>query len=201
MIYLVGLNYNRVKLDKVPGIKEDLREVVLSCTQDAFFARNRYANFGDLGSAVKDLVDECQRDQKLNEKINSIEDMQKFMERYPAIRSRAINVSKHVAIMGELSRLTDVCRLLEISQLEQDMACSADHSSHKKMLIDFLLQPKVQISDKLRLAIIYLIKYESYGEIAEFKSRLAEVGVPSSDLVKLQAVINYAGENHRAPGT
>jgi hypothetical protein len=36
----------------------------------------RYANFGDLGTAVKSLMDEYQRLSKLNENIQSIEDMQ-----------------------------------------------------------------------------------------------------------------------------
>ena len=197
---LLGLNYNRVVLKSVPGVKKELEEVVLSCTQDAFFAKNRYANFGDLGTAVKELLDEYQKDSKLNEKITSIEDMQKFMERFPAFRSRGINVSKHVAIMGELARLTDVYKLLDISQLEQDMACSTDHSAHKKMLLDFLAQGKIQKSDKLRLSIIYLLKYESYGEVHELKARLGEIGIADSELAKLSAILNYAGENQRASG-
>lgn len=31
-------------------------QVVLSCTQDDFFAKNRNANFGDLGVAVKGML-------------------------------------------------------------------------------------------------------------------------------------------------
>lgn len=56
-------------------------KVVLSCTQDDFFARNRFSNFGDLGVAVKNLMDDYQRATRLNENINSIEDMQAFLER------------------------------------------------------------------------------------------------------------------------
>lgn len=57
-------------------------QVVLSCTQDDFFARNRFSNFGDLGVAVKTLMDDYQKATRLNENINSIEDMQAFLERY-----------------------------------------------------------------------------------------------------------------------
>lgn len=56
--------------------------MVLSCTQDDFFARNRFSNFGDLGVAVKTLMDDYQKATRLNENINSIEDMQAFLERY-----------------------------------------------------------------------------------------------------------------------
>lgn len=57
-------------------------QVVLSSTQDDFFARNRFSNFGDLGVAVKTLMDDYQKATQLNENINSIEDMQAFLERY-----------------------------------------------------------------------------------------------------------------------
>jgi vacuolar protein sorting-associated protein 45 len=53
----------------------------------------RYANFGDLGAAVKGLMDEYQRATKLNENIQSIEDMQAFLERFPAFKSQSLNVS------------------------------------------------------------------------------------------------------------
>lgn len=55
--------------------------MVLSCTQDEFFSRNRFSNFGDLGVAVKGLMDDYQKATRLNENINSIEDMQAFLER------------------------------------------------------------------------------------------------------------------------
>ena len=63
-------------------------QVVLSCTQDDFFARNRFSNFGDLGVAVKTLMDDYQKATRLNENINSIEDMQAFLERCVLCRIR-----------------------------------------------------------------------------------------------------------------
>lgn len=73
---LLGLNNNRVVLRGAPGITKDLEEVVISATQDPFFAQHRLANFGDLGSAVKELLDEYQKNAKMNENISSVEDMQ-----------------------------------------------------------------------------------------------------------------------------
>ncbi|KAH8064424.1 hypothetical protein JL722_1294 [Aureococcus anophagefferens] len=126
---LLGLNSNRVKLKGAPGVKDkDLEEVVRSATDDAFYAENKFANFGDLGMAVKDLLDDYQRQTKMNENISSIEDMQSFMERYPA-RSKSLNATKHAALIGELSRLVDVYKLMDVSQLEQDVACNDDKSA------------------------------------------------------------------------
>lgn len=59
-----------------------INQVVLSVTQDDFFARHRNANFGDLGVAVKGLLDEYQAQARLNENIQSIDDMHKFLDRY-----------------------------------------------------------------------------------------------------------------------
>ena len=198
---LLRINNNRVSLAGAPGVREDLKEVVLSITSDDFFARNRYANFGDLGTAVKQLLDEYQSKAKMNDNISSIEDMQKFMERYPAFRSQSINVSKHVAIMSELARLTDKYQLLEISKLEQDISCNSDHAAHKTELLETFLNPKIEGADKIRLALIYLIKYESYNELTEIKSALLRVpGITSEKTSILDAMLEYAGDTKRASG-
>jgi len=197
---LLGLNNNRVLLKGVPNIAKDLEEVVLSCTQDDFFAKHRNSNFGDLGTAVKSLLDEYQHTAKMNDNINSIEDMQKFMLRYPEFRSKSINVSKHVAIMSELARLTDVCQLLDISELEQEISCDNDHNAHKKLLLDRINNNKVQNADKLRLSILFIIKYESYNEIGFIKLKLSEKGINSQQLAILDAILEYASENKRTPG-
>lgn len=197
---LLGLNNNRVILRNAPNISPELEEVVLSATQDDFFRRHRYANFGDLGVAVKQLLDEYQKASKKNENINSIEDMQSFLERYPDFRSKSINVSKHVAVISELSRLTDVCQLLDISEIEQEIACSNDRSTHKQDVLMRIRSPKVKNPDKIRLAILYLLRYESYDDAREIKGALAEKGVSAAQLGLLDAVLDYAGENKRAPG-
>jgi vacuolar protein sorting-associated protein 45 len=197
---LLGLHNNRVVLRGAPGVRKDVEEVVISSTVDPFFAKHRFDNFGDLGAAVKQLLDDYQRSAKMNENISSIEDMQNFMERYPAFRSQANIVTKHVAIIGELSRLTDVCHLLDISQLEQDIACSNDHGNHKRELFEKFASPSIQSADKLRLALLYIIRYESYNESAELKNALMDLGVKPNDVALLDAMVQYAGEARRAPG-
>jgi hypothetical protein len=43
-----------------PQVKKDFQEIVMAAWQDPFYQRNMYANFGDIGVAVKQLVDEFQ---------------------------------------------------------------------------------------------------------------------------------------------
>lgn len=73
--------------------------MVLSCTQDEFFARNRFSNFGDLGVAVKGLMDDYQKATRLNENINSIEDMQAFLERYVSSNALLLPEERRVSSM------------------------------------------------------------------------------------------------------
>ena len=110
----------------------NLDEVVLSAAADPFYAQHQHANFGDLGTAVKQLLDDYQRQTKLNENIKSIDDMQSFLERYPAFRSKSLNVSKHVALISELSRLVETHSLMDVSQLEQELACHDDGASQRR---------------------------------------------------------------------
>lgn len=97
--------------------------MVLSCTCTAHKKgpSDIHTNFfaGDLGVAIKSMVDEFQAASKSNQNIQSIADMQRFIENYPEFRAKSGNVSKHVTIMGELGRLIDERHLMQVSQVEQ----------------------------------------------------------------------------------
>ena len=55
-----------------------------------------------------------------------------------ACRQLAGNVSKHVAMMSELSRLVDSRRLMDVSELEQEMVCGLDHGSAIDRVMKFM---------------------------------------------------------------
>jgi len=57
--------------------------------------------------------------------IGSITDMKKFVEDYPEFKKLGGNVSKHVALVGELSRLVGRDKLLEVGEVEQGLATSS----------------------------------------------------------------------------
>lgn len=65
------------------------------------------------------MVDDFQSASKSNQNIQSIADMQRFIENYPEFRAKSGNVSKHVTLMGEMGRLIDERHLLQVSQVEQ----------------------------------------------------------------------------------
>ncbi len=89
---------------------------------------------GDLGVAIKGMVDEFQSASKSNQNIQSIADMQRFIENYPEFRAKSGNVSKHVTLMGEMGRIIDERRLMQVSQVEQVRRGSSACSSRPRLL-------------------------------------------------------------------
>lgn len=60
--------------------------------------------------------------------------LQAFVENYPQFKKMSGTVSKHVTVVGELSRLVAERNLLEVSEVEQELACQNDHSSALQVL-------------------------------------------------------------------
>ncbi|XP_048086392.1 LOW QUALITY PROTEIN: vacuolar protein sorting-associated protein 45 [Alosa alosa] len=132
---LLGLNNNRIDLSRVPGISKDLREVVLSAENDEFYANNLYLNFGEIGTNIKNLMEDFQKKKpKGQQKLESITDMKAFVENYPQFKKMSGTVSKHVTVVGELSRLVSDRCLMEVSEVEQELACQNDHSNAQQMV-------------------------------------------------------------------
>lgn len=199
---LLGLNNHRVLLKGAPNVSKDLEEVVLSSTQDDFFKENRHRNFGELGEAIQKMLKDYQKHtaQHSVENLNTIEEMQAFMDKFPELRSRSHTVSKHVAIMGELARLVEVCSLMDVSQFEQQLACSDDHTTHWRELLEKLQSHTIKIADKLRLGLLFALRYEVSGNLHMVQQAMSKGGVPA-DLVNLVPVmLRYGGAKSRGPG-
>ena len=92
-----------------------------------------YLNFGDLGGNIKEYVEQYQSKTKNNTNIESIADMKRFVEEYPEFRKLSSNVTKHVTLVGELSRKVGEENLLDVSELEQSLACNDNHSNDLKV--------------------------------------------------------------------
>lgn len=199
---LLGLNNNRVVLKGSPNVTKDLEEVVLSAQQDEFFGRHKYSNFGELGEAIQKLLKDYQQQTQTHNisKLNTIEDMQNFMEKFPELRTQSHVVSKHVAIMGELARLVDVCSLMDVSQFEQMLACVEDQSIHLRELIDKLSNSNVKIPDKLRLSLLYALRYENSANLDRIKTEMKKGCVPDDMVELMYALLRYAGSKVRGPG-
>ncbi len=138
------------------------REVVLSPVDDTFFRDNLYSNFGDLAMSIKTMLDDYTRTHRgVAENVSSIEDMQKFVDKYPELKSKGLAVGKHVALMTEMSAAVDNKNLMELSALEQDVSSGADSPSDQlRDICQALSEPKIDPFDALRLVMLYALRYE-----------------------------------------
>ncbi|KAG1342821.1 putative Vacuolar protein sorting-associated protein 45 [Cocos nucifera] len=136
---LIGIQDNKVDLRNIGKVPQDQQEVVLSSEQDAFFKANMYENFGDLGMNIKRMVDEFQQIAKSNQNIQTIEDMAKFVDNYPEYRKMQGNVSKHVTMVTEMSRIVEERKLMLVSETEQELACNGGQVAAFE-LVQFLLK-------------------------------------------------------------
>ena len=154
---LIGISNNRVDLRGRPGIPKDLEQVVLSSEQDKFFANNIYSNYGDLAEEVKAMMDDFQAKTKSSKDISSIADMQSFVESYPEFRKFSGDVTKHVTLLGEINRLVSEQSLMEVSQVEQELACNEHHSRAVSDVEELLRKPSIAIANKVRPVLLYAL--------------------------------------------
>lgn len=175
------------------------QEIVLSGDQDPFFSANLYDNFGDLGASIKKYVLEYQSRTASNATIDTVADMKRFVEEYPEFRKLGGNVSKHVALLGELSRRVEKDSLLEVSELEQSLASVESHASDLKAIQTMIESPKCSADAKIRLAILYALRYQKLpgNQIQKLVQDLLKAGVPESRAALVFVMLNIAGAEQR----
>ncbi|KAJ8383380.1 hypothetical protein AAFF_G00220800 [Aldrovandia affinis] len=197
---LLGLNNNRIDLSRVPGISKDLREVVLSAENDEFYANNLYLNFGEIGTNIKNLMEDFQKKKpKAQQKLESISDMKAFVDNYPQFKKMSGTVSKHVTVVGELSRLVSDRQLMEVSEVEQELASQNDHSSANQNVRRLLQNPKVSELDAVRLVMLYALRYEKHSSsnLPGLMEDLNRKGVSERHRKMVQSMVEYGGKRVR----
>ncbi|KAG0495414.1 hypothetical protein HPP92_000105 [Vanilla planifolia] len=162
---LIGIQDNKVDLRNIASVHKDQQEVVLSSEQDTFFKANMYENFGDLGMNIKQMVDDFQQIAKSNQNIQTIEDMAKFVNNYPEYRKMHGNVSKHVTMVTEMSRIVEERKLMLVSQTEQDLACNGGQAAAFEAVNNLLSNESISDADCLRVVMLYALRYEKESPV------------------------------------
>ncbi|RAL43007.1 hypothetical protein DM860_009789 [Cuscuta australis] len=162
---LIGIQDNKVDLTSIGNFPKDQQEVVLSSEQDTFFKANMHENFGDIGMNIKQMVDDFQQVSKSNQNIQTIEDMVKFVDNYPEYRKMHGNVSKHVTLVTEMSKIVEERKLMLVSQTEQELACNGGQVAAFEAVTNLLNNESVSDIDRLRLVMLYALRYEKESPV------------------------------------
>nr|GAT60168.1 predicted protein [Mycena chlorophos] len=196
---LLGIQNGRVDLSMVPDIRPELKEITLTPSTDPFFQAHYLETFGDLGTSLKEYVQTYQTRSlaQAPSSINSISDMKRFVEEYPEFRKLGGNVSKHVALVGELSRLVDRDKLLEMGEVEQGLATSS--GAELRAVQAFIANPSIPAWGKLRLVILYALRYQKTqtNNIAALINLLLSNGISREDARLVYVFLNIAGADQR----
>ena len=107
--------------------------------------------------------------------------MKRFVEEYPEFRKLGGNVSKHVAIVGELSRLVGHDKLLDIGEVEQGLATGS--GADLRSVQALITNPAIQPWNKLRLVMLYALRYQKSQaqNVASLINLMLENGVSRED--------------------
>lgn len=162
----------------------------------SFYLQNIYSNFGEIGQTIKTQMDEFQTRAKSQKQIESIADMKNFVESYPQFKKMSGAITKHIVVIGELSAQVARKNLLTLSELEQEIACRADHSSQLQRIRKLIADPKIDVDDALRLVLLYALRYEKHSNcdtvalLNTLKQRDAAVHI-------VPRLVEYAGQHAR----
>ncbi|XP_027339269.1 vacuolar protein sorting-associated protein 45 homolog isoform X2 [Abrus precatorius] len=202
---LIGIQDNKVDLKAIGKFPKDQEEVVLSSEQDSFFKANMYENFGDIGMNIKRMVDEFQQVAKSNQNIQTIEDMAKFVDNYPEYRKMHGNVTKHVTLVTEMSKIVGERKLMLVSQTEQELACNGGQGAAFEAVTNLLNNESISDVDQLRLVMLYALRYEKDSPVqlmqlfnklasrsAKYKPGQAGVDKRTGDLFGNRDLMNIA---------
>ena len=109
-------------------------------------------------------------------------------------------MSKHVALISELSRLVETHSLMDVSQLEQELACHDDGTTQRREVLARIGDGRIGGEDKLRLALLYALRYEQTGNVEGLKLALAEHRVAPDRVSLVDALLRYGGRSTRTAG-
>ncbi len=89
--------------------------------------------------------------------------------------------------------------LMEMSAREQELACKDNHAAHLKMMEEVADAPGILPLDKVRLAILYALRYEDHKQedLKRVVRLLAEGGVSAEDVALVAAAVTYGGKKSR----
>lgn len=170
-------------LEEKEGAQHKGSDYVLSIESDSFYRDNVDSTFGDLGENVRRLVQDFQeRTLQHQSQLDSIPSMKRFIEEYPEYQQMSTYVSKHVSLVGEISKRVERMHLLEISELEQRISKEEASSVLLGQVQSFLERVDILHIFKVRIAMLYSLRFSKAPTFDVFLAALPRLGLAGEEL-------------------
>lgn len=175
---------NRISLVDVPTRQtKDPKEMIISMESDMFFEENYYKNYGELGSTLKSSVENLKNETQSKHKVETMEDMKRFIDEYPETKRYASNLHSHVFLMSEITRIVTDYNLFALSECEQELACNLSTNSEViKKIKQLVSATSVRPMDAIRLVSLFTVcKPEKSSAISDLIRMLKSRGDVSAE--------------------
>lgn len=188
---LMGIESNRVDLTKVV-VRENNEdhEIVLNTQEDPFWKANLFTSWGDLSDNIREYLSGFQRERNSRQLQGSLEDMKKFIQKFPDLRKMGAIVEKHIELIHILADKVKSGDLLGVSELEQELACAENKAEHLK-LVTQMIKDRGFSFETLKLACLFALRYEDSATRVEVKDAEQEQLINN--------LLAYAGKIGRGP--
>jgi vacuolar protein sorting-associated protein 45 len=169
----IGISNNSVLLDSTGNPKA--KPLVFSRqTEDTFIEKNWNKNFGEFTTNLTTELENMCKEKHMAVKLDSLEDMQRAMEKLPDLSKDAEKLKKHSDIIRFLTDQVSKNDIYSVSQLQQDIITENNKQQQLKDLLQIFLKKEVRSIDKLKLAMIYCLKYPDDPERVNGIQRAAQ---------------------------
>lgn len=191
----ITIKLNIAKLTADSGVEN----IILSDTQDKFFKESMFLNYGDLTENFQRHVENYKKQTKQssleNLKIQNLNELKKILTRFPEFKKLLNIILKHLNLITELDKQISEQDLWNTGELQQLIICGLDTQLNLSLkLVETLENPKIPLDGKLRLVLIYSIKFPLTNEIPMYIAKLNNPGYtsPAPTLSQLQLVKKFS---------
>jgi vacuolar protein sorting-associated protein 45 len=141
-------------------------KILLDSSNDSFYDSNKFKNFGEFAESLSKLLAQNSTTRKEMASTKTISELQNALNNLESVQSEGQMVTKHSKIVNKIITYTKNWNLYDISFMQQEV-CSGSVINKSKMFKDLcamLTEPAIHDNEKLKLAMLYCLRYETDKE-------------------------------------
>jgi vacuolar protein sorting-associated protein 45 len=195
---ILGIKNNVIELKKGSDVKDKPEKYVISDVEsiDKFYSKYKFADYGEVATAVQQEADKLKSDNDMLNKESSIEELRKIIDQLPEKKKESMAITKHYKLFYSLSEYVTKHKLMDLSKIEQDISVNDNKKEQFNQIVQVIADPKVQHLDKCKLYLLYMLRYENDPSVSNLKNIMIENKL--GDWVSYgEALLKYAGKERR----